>query len=147
MSANMRRKEWKKIMNNKRKIRSLLGLCFFLVLASILVLVYVNSRQKTVEGVKEINVEIIVPDEEPKEYTLRTNSEYLGQALMEENMIKGTKSEYGLFITEVDGRMANNTKQEWWCITKNGEDVFTGVDETVITDGDHYEITLMVGYE
>ena len=37
-------------------------------------------------------------------------------------------------------------KEEWWCFTKDGEDVMTGVDSTPVADGDHFEITLKTGY-
>ena len=36
--------------------------------------------------------------------------------------------------------------QEWWCFTKNGETLMTGVDDTMIADGEHYEATLTVGW-
>lgn len=61
-------------------------------------------------------------------------------------MINGKDSDYGFFITEVNTRTADDTKQEWWCITKDGADVNTGVDQTPIADGDHYELTLKTGY-
>ena len=43
---------------------------------------------------------------------------------------------------EVDGVEADDSKSQWWCITKDGEQVNTGVDATPIEDGDHYELTL-----
>jgi len=46
----------------------------------------------------------------------------------------------------VKGRKADESKQEWWCITKGGESVSTGVDLINISDKDKYELTLMEGY-
>ncbi|HHV11736.1 MAG TPA: DUF4430 domain-containing protein [Clostridiales bacterium] len=109
-------------------------------------LVYNQFKPGTSKGSKEIVVEVVIPEEESKEFTLHTDAEFLSQALEEASLVKGSVEDYGLFITEVNGRVADEAKQEWWCITKGGEDVYTGVDLTPIADGDHYEITLTVGY-
>ena len=50
------------------------------------------------------------------------------------------------FGTEADGETANESLQQWWCITKGGEQVNTSVDSTPIQDGDHFELTLKEGY-
>ena len=47
-----------------------------------------------------------------------------------EGLIEGEEGQYGLFITAVDGVKADDSKNQWWCITKNGEQVNTGVDTT-----------------
>ena len=44
------------------------------------------------------------------------------------------------------GRVADDAKQEWWCLTKGGEMWMNGVDTTEIADGDAYEFTLTVGW-
>ena len=53
---------------------------------------------------------------------------------------------YGLFITAVDGEKADDTKQQWWCITKGGETVNTSAEQTPIADGDRFELTMKEGY-
>ena len=40
----------------------------------------------------------------------------------------------------------DDSKQEWWSFTKDGQMLETGVDTTPIADGDHFEITLTAGY-
>jgi len=131
---------------NKNLLKVLLGLGVFVLLVVAMLAVYSHFKPETVKGAKEIVVEVVIPDQESKEITINTDAEYLRQALEEKNLVKGTESDYGLFIMEVNGRVADDAKQEWWCITKDGESVNTGVDLTPITDGDHYEITLTVGY-
>lgn len=128
------------------KLKPLLAVIVFALVVVIMALVYNQFKPQTSKGSKEVVVEVIIPEEETKEFTLHTDAEFLGQALEKEQLIKGTVGDYGLFITEVNGRVVDDSKQEWWCITKGGEDVFTGVDATPIADGDHYEITLTVGY-
>ena len=66
--------------------------------------------------------------------------------LEQEGLVAGEESEYGLFVKTVDGYTADDSNQEWWCFTKNGESLTTGVDTTPIADGEHFEATLTVGY-
>ena len=61
-------------------------------------------------------------------------------------LIAGDESEYGLFVKTVDGETADDANQEWWCFTKGGEMLMTGVDDTMIADGEQYEATLTVGW-
>ena len=77
---------------------------------------------------------------------LDTDEEYLGPALQSEGLIDGTQSEFGLYITTVDGYTADESAQEWWCLTKGGQSVNTGVDSTPIADGDAFELTLTTGW-
>jgi hypothetical protein len=107
---------------------------------------YFALQPETTPGGKTITVEIIAPPAETKTLTIKTDAELLRQALEEQDLIQGDESAYGLFVTSVDGIAADDTKQEWWCFTKAGEEMLTGVDSTPIQDGDKYEITLTVGY-
>jgi hypothetical protein len=136
----------RKMRQNKNLFKSLIACALLALVVVIMLIAYFQFKPEGVKGSKEIVVEVAIPEEETKEFTLHTDAEFLRQALEEEALVKGTESEYGLFITEVNGRVVDDTKQEWWCVTKDGEDVFTGVDETAIADGDHYEITLTIGY-
>lgn len=133
---------------NKRKeiLKTFLAIGTIAFIAVIMLVAYQMFKPETTKGSKKIVVEVIIPDKENQEFTINTDAEYLRQALDEINLIKGTEGDYGLFISEVNGRVVDSSKQEWWCLTKNGEEVFTGVDQTPITDGDHYEFTLTVGY-
>ena len=115
------------------------------LLAVILLAVYLATREDPVAGAKEIAVEIIYDDVD-KTVTIRTDQEYLRGALEQEGLVAGDESDYGLFVTTVDGRTADDSAQEWWCFTKGGEQVNTGVDTTVIEDGDKFEITLKTGW-
>ncbi|MDF2942436.1 MAG: hypothetical protein K0S01_1294 [Herbinix sp.] len=131
---------------NKNPFKPMIAFALLAVVIIIMLIAYFNFKPEGIKGSKEIVVEVAIPEQETKEFTLNTDAEFLRQALEEKSLVKGTESDYGLFITEVNGRVVDDTKQEWWCITKDGEDVFTGVDETPIADGDHFEITLTVGY-
>ena len=130
--------------NSKVKI---VVLCVVLVAVIVgMYIIYKEFIPKPQDGSKNITVEVIIEDEVIKTIQISTDAEYLKEALEEESLIEGDESEYGFFITAVDGRAVDNAKQEWWMITKNGEMHMIGVSETPIADGEKYEFTLVVGY-
>jgi hypothetical protein len=98
------------------------------------------------EGGKTIAVAVIHADGSEKDFTIRTDAENLRGALEEQKLIEGTESEYGLYVLTVDGETADEGAQQWWCFTKGGEMLMTGVDDTMIADGESYEITLTTGW-
>lgn len=103
------------------------------------------GRPETSAGSKTVTIEVAAPDYS-NTHKIKTDAEFLGDALKEEGIIEGEESQYGLFITSVDSIKADDSKQQWWCITKGGADVMTGVDVTPIADGDTFEFTLKEGY-
>ena len=109
------------------------------------ILIYV-TRPETSAGAKEIDIVVVHGDGSEKEFTYHTDEEYLGSVLLNEKLVEGETGEYGLFITSADGEEADPANQEWWCITKGGEQVNTGADTTPISSGDQFELTLTVGY-
>lgn len=112
----------------------------------LLLFLFFNRTNPSYKGDKEILIQVIIPNEEVQEFTISTDAYTLRQALDEKKLIKGEDSTYGFYITEVNGRVADSSKQEWWCITKNGETIHEGVNLINIKDQDKYELTLMEGY-
>lgn len=112
------------------------------LLMTVMLIVYYGNKPLAQKGSKRIVIEVVIPDEKPHEYEMYTDAEYLGEALKETNFIKGNTTDLGFYVTEVKGRTADDSKNEWWCLTKGGEDVYTGVDLTPIYDGDHYEFSI-----
>jgi len=105
-----------------------------------------TKNPETSQASKTINVDVIKADSSKKSFKIDTDEEFLRGALEQEKLVSGTESEYGLFVKTVDGYTVDDSKQEWWCITKGGATVDTGVDSTPIEDGDSFEITLTVGF-
>lgn len=95
---------------------------------------------------KQITLKVVHGDGSEKEFPISTTAETLGEALEAEGLIAGEESSYGLFVTTVDGETVDEGNQEWWCLTKGGGMVTTGVDSTEVSDGDVYELTFTVGY-
>ncbi len=124
----------------------LLALAALVVAVAALLCVYLVTRKPATAGQKTIEVTVVEDGAAAADQTITTDEEYLRGALEQENLIAGTESQYGLFVTTVNGRTAEDAQQEWWCFTKDGATLETGVDTTPIADGDHYEITLTNGY-
>ena len=114
-----------------------------LALAAALMLgVWQFTRPPVQEGAKTVAVEVVHSDNSAKEFTYRTSLEYLGELLLEEKLVEGEQGPYGLFITTADGETAQDSLNQWWCITKGGNRVDAGADATPIADGDHFELTM-----
>lgn len=132
-------------MENQKKSNKklLLGMVALVAAIAVLLGIYFATRKPTVSGDKTIGVQVILADgTTEKETSITTSEEYLRGALEQEGLIEGSESEYGLYVTSVDGIAADDSKNEWWCFTRDGEMLDTGVDSTPIADGEHYEITL-----
>lgn len=130
----------------KHFLKIFLGTLGLFLVTVLLLYVFFNRDNKSSVGSKEIVIKVIVPDEEVQVFTLSTDAITLRQALDEENLIRGTGDTGSFFITEVNKRRAEDSKQEWWSITKGGEYIEFGVDMINIQDKDQYELTLMEGY-
>ena len=109
-------------------------------------LIYNANKPAAQEGGKQLVVTVVHGDGTSKDFSLATDAETLRTALEEKDLIAGTESEYGLYVLTVDGETADEAQQQWWCFTKGGEMLMTGVDSTMIADGEHYEITLTTGW-
>jgi hypothetical protein len=129
-------------MENRNGKRLILGVIGLVVLVAVFAAVYILTRPDTSVGAKTITVTVVVPGRENKSFTIHTDEDYLRGALEQEKLISGSEGQYGLYVETVDGAKADSAKQEWWCFTKGGENLLTGVDTTPIQNGDSFEITL-----
>lgn len=116
-----------------------------LALALVLVLVLAACGGKTVNAA--FTVTVVHGDGSSKDFAVETDKETLGEALTDEKLIDGEVGAYGMFVKTVDGETADDANQEWWCLTKGGGRVETGMDTTPVEDGATYELTLMVGWD
>ncbi len=131
--------------NNKRKVALLAGL--FLIVVAVFGAIFFALRPTGTEGGKTFTLEVVLTDGSSTEHKVSTDAEFVGEALLAEGLIDGSAGDYGLFVTTVNGITANNDNQEWWCLTINGESSLYGVDQVPATDGEHYEFTLMEGWQ
>ena len=112
------------------------------VAAALMLGIWYFTRPQTQAGAKTGAVEVVHSNGSSKEFTYHTGAAYLGEMLADEELVQGEQGPYGLFITTVDGETAQDSLNQWWCVTKSGERVDTGVDATPIADGDHFELTM-----
>ena len=124
---------------NKR--RWWIALVALIVVAAILAGLYFLFRADPPEGDKTVTVKVVHADQSEKEFTYETDDEYLGELLTEEGLVEGETSEYGMYITKVDGEQAVfETDGAYWALYENGEYASTGADQTVLDDGDEFSL-------
>lgn len=92
------------------------------------------------EGAKTVVVEVTA-EEKTVTFTVKTDKETVGDALLEQKLIAGDQSEYGLYIKAVNGITADyDVDQTYWAFYIDGEYATTGVDATEIMEGVTYQL-------
>jgi len=130
-------------MKNRKWV---LGFAALVVIAGLLYGAYVILMPEGKTGAKQITFTVTQADGQTQTFAISTDQAYLRKALEEQGLIAGEESDYGMYVKTVDGTTADESNQEWWCFTQNGETLMTGVDTTPIADGDCFEAALTTGY-
>ena len=90
------------------------------------------------KGSKTITVEVTA-EEKTVVFTVKTDADTVGAALLEHNLIAGDQGDYGLYVKTVNGILADfDVDQTYWSFTIAGEMAMTGVDQTELVDGTVY---------
>ena len=127
----------------KTKNKKILGILLGVVLIVAMVGIYFGFREKPVEGSKEITIEVIDSGAESTTYEVKTDAEYLRQAMEEAEGLEfsGTESEYGLMVDTVNGETADyNTDGAYWSFYVNDTYCNYGIDTQPVEDGDAFRI-------
>ena len=91
-------------------------------------------------GAKTVVVEVKAEDQQVT-FTIKTDKDTVGAALLEHGLIAGEQGAYGLYIKQVNGITADyDVDQTYWSFYINGEYAMTGVDTTEITEGATYQL-------
>lgn len=123
-----------------KKAKTILAVILLLAVAAAAVLLYLHFSPKGAEGAKTVTVEVVHKDDTHKEFVLKTDAETLHQALDEQKLIEGEDRGGFFMVIVVDGETADyDVDQSYWAMMQDGEWMMTGVDDTMINDGDHYE--------
>ena len=112
---------------NMKKLLSLL-----LVLVTVFTLVACSAKT---------SFTVVTTDLEGNETThkIKTDAATVGEALIEEGLIKGHTTDYGLYVDEVNGIALDWDKDgKYWAFYINGAYAQTGVDTTNVEDGAVY---------
>ena len=91
-------------------------------------------------GEKTVVVEVTA-EEKTVTFTIKTNSATVGEALLENSLIEGEESQYGLFVKKVNGITADYDENgAYWAFYVNGEYAMSGVDTTEIEENAVYRL-------
>jgi len=91
-------------------------------------------------GAKTVILEVKA-EEKTVTFTVKTDKDTVGAALLEHELIAGEDGEFGLYIKSVNGMTADyDVDQTYWAFSINGEYAMSGVDGTEITEGAIYRL-------
>jgi len=102
-----------------------------------------NYASPTVIGEGEKQFSLLVTDKDGKSsaFTVNTDKETVGDALLELKLIEGDIEQHGLYIKSVNGITADyDTDGTYWAFYINGEYASSGVDTTKIKEGAAYTL-------
>ena len=86
-------------------------------------------------GKKTVTVEVEA-EENKITFTVKTDAETLGDALLENKLVEGDEGQYGLFVTSVNGIKADYSADgSYWALYIGDEYAATGVDGEKLGDG------------
>lgn len=92
------------------------------------------------KGAKTVTVEVAA-EEQTVTFTIHTDKDTVGAALLEHGLIDGEQGAYGLYVKVVNGMTADyDIDQSYWAFYVNGEYGMTGVDMTEIDENAVYQL-------
>jgi len=127
----------------KTNKKVILGVGILVVLVVALAMVYAAFGAKPVAGSKSITIEVVNKAQESTVYEVKTDAEYLRQAMEEADGLtfSGAEGEFGIMIDTVNGERADYTLDgAYWSFTVNGGYSNYGVDTQPVMDGDAFGI-------
>lgn len=91
------------------------------------------------EGATQFAFAVVDKDGNETAFEIHTDKEIVGEALLELGLIAGEDGDYGLFVKEVNGIIADYDEDgTYWAFYVNGEYAVSGVDTTTIEAGASY---------
>lgn len=129
---------------NKKMNKKLMG-GFAALVAIIVVFIafFMMFREKPVTGSKAITIEVVNKSQVTTSYDLKTDAEYLRQAMEEVEGLTfaGEEGPYGLAIDTINGERADFTLDSaYWGFYVNGEYCNYGIDTQPVLNGDIFSI-------
>ena len=125
-------------MKNKKLVLAAVAL---VVVIGLMLGLWMANRPETQEGSKAYTVTVVHKDGSVKNFDYRTDATYLAEALLEEGLVSGEDSQYGLTIITVDGEAAVWEKDSaYWAIWIGEEMAMTGASETPVYDGSTFKL-------
>ncbi len=95
---------------------------------------------------KRLDYEVVDAEGNTETFHIYTTKETVGEALQEAGILAGTEGDYGLYITSVNGIVADyNIDGTYWAFYIDGEMAAQGVDQTTIVQGELYSFRVEKG--
>ena len=135
--------------NNKRTAIAVVVLAVLLIGALCAYFFYFKPKAEAEAGMKKITIQVTHIDKnahKDQTFDVKTKEEFLLAAARSVVKVEGDPSEFGLYVTTVDGETADESKQQWWCIMVNGEMGALGIDSQPVKEGDRFELILKEGW-
>ena len=100
----------------------------------------IYSEDKSLgEGSKTFSLEVRA-DDKTVVFDISTDADNLEDALVENKLIEGDKGPYGLYVKKVNGITADyDVDKNYWSLCKDGTPLQTGVGDTKVKGGEHFE--------
>lgn len=113
-------------------------LCTVLIAAMALSMTACTDNTPPV-GAVTFTFQVVDGDGKQTDFTITTEKATVGEALLDEGLIKGEDGPYGLYVKEVNGITADyDADGTYWAFYVDGEMAPTGVDTTKVEDGAVY---------
>ena len=129
-------------MKNFRRISVLVLALMMLALACL----FAACGNKEAEKKYTITVIVVNDKAEEKTFTVKTDRENLADALLDEKLVSGSDSEWGLVIDTVDGLRADySVDQSWWALYEDDKMSEVGASSLQLKDGGVYKLVYTVG--
>ena len=125
---------------NKKKV---IGIVALVVLVAVMGILYATFKEKPVEGSKSITIEVVNSNGEGTTYEVKTDAEYLAQAMEEADGLEYEAEEgpYGLVFSSINGEKAVYEEDgAYWGFFVNGDYCNYGASEQPVEDGDAFQI-------
>ena len=91
------------------------------------------------EGSLQFTFEVVDGEGNTTNFVINTDKKTVGEALLDNGLIAGEDSEYGLYVKTVNGVTADyDVDQTYWAFYIDGEYASTGVDQTDVAAGSTY---------
>lgn len=126
-------------MKNKKIIAIVAVILLVLAMSA----VYFTFSEKSVEGQKQVVIEVVGKDETSTVYKVDTDAEYLLGAMEDAESLtfEGEDGPYGMSVSTVNGVRADYTLDgAYWAFYVGEEYCNYGVSEQPIADGETYRI-------
>ena len=127
-----------KKLNNKHLLLSFL-IVVLLIAAMLLTMISCDDTQADPNLPKSFKFEVVFADGSSNTIDVTSKKAYVGEALIDEGLISGEDSAYGLYVMTVcDEYHKYEEDGKYWAFYIGGEYAMTGVDKTMIVDGELY---------